>query len=49
MPGAIRPNKKAMKIAYTLLNTPKDQRQRNQSKAPEKMVQAWFRNSITSQ
>jgi hypothetical protein len=49
MPGAPRPNKQCMKIAYKILNTPKDKRQDNQPKPSEKMVNQWFRDSSTAQ
>lgn len=49
MPGAIRPNKKCMQIAYALLKTPKSKRQHNDKKPSDKQLQAWFRDSSTSQ
>lgn len=49
MPGAIRPNKKCMKIAYKILNTPKDKRQDNQRIPSPKKVREWFRDSSTAQ
>lgn len=49
MPGAIRPNRAAMKIAYKLLRTPKDSRQDNQKKPNVKRVREWFRDSSTAQ
>jgi len=41
MPGMIRPNKKAMKIAYRILGTPKDMQQKDEKKAPERLVKEW--------
>lgn len=49
MPGQVRPNKKAMKIAYQLLNTPKDKRQDNQKRPPPEKIREWFRDSSTAQ
>lgn len=41
MPGAIRSNKKAAKIAYTLLKVPKDQQQK--TRVPSRKVRKeWF-------
>lgn len=40
MPQALRNNKEAMKIAYRLLNTPKNQQQKN-DEPPKKVVEAW--------
>lgn len=49
MPGAPRPDKKCMKIAYKILNTPKDKQQvNNQPPSPEKIRQ-WFRDSSSAQ
>lgn len=44
-----RPNKKAMKIAYEILNTPKDKRQDDQTPPSPKKIQEWFRDSSLSQ
>jgi hypothetical protein len=49
MPGAPRPNKKCAKIAYKILNTPKDKRQDNQVIPSERKVKEWFRDSSTAQ
>ncbi len=49
MPGAPRPNKKMMKIAYKILNTPKDKQQDNQRVVSDKKVKEWFRDSSTAQ
>lgn len=49
MPGAIRPNTKCMKIAYKILNTPKDKRQDNQKKPSPEKVKESFRDSTTAQ
>lgn len=49
MPQAPRPNKKCMKIAYKILNTPKDKQQNNQQIPSSKRVREWFRDSSTAQ
>lgn len=49
MPGGIRPNKAAMKIAYDILKTPKDKRQRNEPHPSEKLRKIWFVDSGLSQ
>jgi hypothetical protein len=49
MPQAPRPNKKAMKIAYEILKTPKYRQQKNEPNPPEKMVDSWIRDSSTNQ
>lgn len=49
MPGSIRPNTKAMKIAYKILNTPKEKRQDNQQKPSPEKIREWFRDSSTAQ
>jgi len=49
MPGSIRSNKKAMKIAYAILQTPKEKQQRSQPKPSEKQVREWFRDSSMAQ
>jgi hypothetical protein len=49
MAGCPRPNKKAMKLAYKILNTPKDKQQLNQTKPSEKMLKGWYRDSSTAQ
>ncbi len=51
MPGCPRPNKEAMKIAYKILNTPKDMRQgAKETKAEtERRINEWFRDSSASQ
>lgn len=49
MPGSIRPNKVAMKIAYNILKTPKDRRQNNQKRPNDKRLREWFRDSSTAQ
>jgi hypothetical protein len=45
MPGAIRPNKKAMKIAYNILKTPKGKRQKSEKPSPE-LIREWLKDSI---
>ena len=49
MPAAPRPNKKAMKIAYAILKTPKWQRQDNQPKPSARLIREWYRDSSTAQ
>lgn len=49
MAQAPRPNKQCMKIAYTILNTPKDKRQDNQVVPSPKKIREWFRDSSMSQ
>lgn len=49
MPGSPRPNKQCMKIAYKILNTPKDKQQNNQVVPSPKKVKEWFRDSSLSQ
>lgn len=49
MPGAPRPNKQAMKIAYAILKTPKDKQQKNEPKPSDKRIAEWFRDSSTAQ
>lgn len=49
MAGAPRPNKKCMKIAYTILNTPKDKRQDSKPIPSRKRAREWFRDSSMSQ
>jgi len=49
MPGAPRPNEKCAKIAYNILNTPKDKRQDNQRRPDPKKIREWFRDSSAAQ
>jgi len=49
MPGAIRGDLKAAKIAYKILKTPKDKQQHNQKNPPEHLVKQWFKDSSTAQ
>lgn len=49
MPGSIRPNSKAMKIAYAILKTPKNKRQQTQPQPSEKLLKEWWRDSSTAQ
>jgi hypothetical protein len=46
MPGTIRPIKAATKIAYSVLKTQKEKRQRNEKRPPEKMEKAWERDAV---
>jgi len=48
--ATIRPDKKAMKIAYTVLKTPKELQQEDKKKEPsEKRIQEWMADSELSQ
>lgn len=49
MAGMLRPDVKAMKIAYKILKTPKDLRQDNKKVQPKKRRQNWFIDSYLSQ
>lgn len=49
MPGQVRPNKEAMKIAYKILKTPKDLQQVNDKKPSDKRLREWFRDSVAAQ
>lgn len=49
MPASPRPNKKAMEIAYKILKTPKEQRQVDQKRPPEKTIKAWRIDSSVAQ
>lgn len=49
MPGTVRPNGKATKIAYAILKTPKDQRQKNTKHPTDERIREWFRDSSTAQ
>ena len=48
MPQALRPNKKAMKIAYAILKVPKDMQQKNE-KPSSRHIKEWFRDSMAGQ
>lgn len=49
MCGQIRPNSKAMKIAYRILKTLKERQQDNQKKPSPEKIREWFRDSSTAQ
>lgn len=49
MPGMIRPNKKAMQIAYKILKTPKSRQQKVDKNPKQKKKEEWFRDSSTAQ
>lgn len=49
MPGAPRPNKKAAKIAYKILKTPKEMQQDNQKVPSERLRREWFIDSSNAQ
>jgi hypothetical protein len=45
MPGQIRPDAKLKKLAYKILQTPKELQQKNTPKPSEKRYNAWHINS----
>lgn len=47
--ATIRPDKKAMKIAYKVLKTPKELQQDGKKAPSEKLIQEWQRDSMLSQ
>jgi hypothetical protein len=49
MPGAVRPNKAAMKIAYKILKTPNDMRQDKQRRPSPRMIREMFIDSSAAQ
>lgn len=49
MPGMIRPDKWGMELAYEILKTPKEQRQKNEPEPSERLIREWFRDSSTAQ
>lgn len=49
MPGAPRPNKKCMEIAYKILKVPKEKQQENQRQVSAEKAKEWFRDSSMSQ
>jgi membrane-bound lytic murein transglycosylase len=49
MPGQVRPNLKAAKIAYKILKTPKELQQNNQRYPTRKQIREWFRDSSAAQ
>ncbi len=49
MPGQIRVDTKAMKLAYAIMKTPKNQRQNTKQEPSERTKEAWFKDSISSQ
>ena len=49
MPGQVRTNSKATKIAYKILKIPKDKQQRTERHPPQKLIREWFRDSSTAQ
>jgi hypothetical protein len=48
MPGQIRQSKKAAKIAYKVLKTPKKRQQSNRP-PDRRLLLAWFKDSFMSQ
>lgn len=48
MPGAPRPNKKAMKIFYKIMKTPKEQRQ-DKIQLTQKQIREWTADTFTAQ
>lgn len=51
MPACPKPNKKAAKLAYKILNTPKDMQQgaKETKEEVDRRIKAWFRDSSASQ
>lgn len=49
MAQAPRPNEKLAKLAYKILNTPKDQQQMNEKKTSRKRIRGWFKDTVVSQ
>jgi hypothetical protein len=49
MPGSIRQNPKAMKIAYKIKQTPKDRQQRSDKRPSDKLLREWFKDSSQAQ
>jgi len=49
MAAAVRPNKKAKKIAYDILKTPKNLQQYTQPVPTKKQKTEWFKDSIIAQ
>lgn len=49
MPGAPRPNKKANKIAYAILKTPKELQQENSKHPSKRLRKEWFVDSSNAQ
>jgi len=49
MPGQIRPNEKAMKIAYKILKTPENRQQKPEPEPTKERKEEWFRDSSTAQ
>lgn len=47
--AVVRPNKEAMKIAYSVLKTPKELQQNNTKKPSEKLLKEWRKDSMLSQ
>ena len=48
MPGAVRSNKKAMKIAYEVMKTEESLQQSNK-KPPKKLLKAWEIGTVKAQ
>jgi len=46
MAGCPRPNKKAMQIAYKILNTPKNKQQKDEPNPSGNRINSWLRNTI---
>jgi hypothetical protein len=47
MPAQVRPNTKAMKIAYKILETPKELKQTNSPKPDKFRLREWDKDSAT--
>lgn len=48
MPGQVRPNKKLMKVAYTILATPDNMRQRNEPEVSKERQKGWIADNMMS-
>lgn len=49
MPGQIRSNLKAAKIAYKIKKTPKDKQQNPDKRPSNKLLREWFKDSSQAQ
>ena len=49
MPGQVRADKKAMKIFWKVMQTPKEVRQDPQKKPSQRLVNAWNKDSAYAQ
>lgn len=49
MPGQPRPNKKANKILYAIMKTPKDLQQESSKRPSKRLLEEWFKDSSSAQ